>query len=145
MPEFHAEFHQDDLTLVFLNELVARVVAADDDIDETEVFFLGRLCPPERLVSAGFQDALGQPTERYHEALRMAMRVLPSLALDDKRVLVDELIAASLVDGHLHPRETQVVFHAARMLGMSDDDLDSVLDSHPAINPIDPGDPESDS
>ena len=143
MPEFHTQFHQDDLTLVFLCELVARVVAADDDIDETEAFFLGRLCPPERLVAAGFHDAAGEPTERYHEALRAALRVLPMLPLDEKRILMDELLAAGLVDGHLHPLETRVVFHAARMLGMSDEDLDTVLDTHPAIEKIDPGDPES--
>jgi len=142
MPEFHAGFHNDDLTLAFLAELSHRIVGADDDVDETEEFFVGRLCPPERLLAAGFIDEEGRRTERYQEALRVALRVLPSISLDDKRVIIDDLLAVGLVDGELHPKETQVVFHGARMLGLSTEELDQILDSHPAISVIDPGDPE---
>jgi len=143
MPEFHAGFHSDDLTLAFLAELAHRIVAADDDVDETEEFIVGKLCPAERLLAAGFIDETGRRTDRYQEALRAALRVLPSMPLDEKRILIDDLLAVGLVDGDLHPRESQVVFHGARMLGLSDEDLDEILDSHPAIGPVDPGDPET--
>ena len=87
MPEFHAGFHQDDLTLAFLAELAHRVVAADDDVDETEEFIVGRLVPAERLHAAGFIDDTGKRTDRYQEALELINRA--RAAAPDNAAIID--------------------------------------------------------
>ncbi len=129
-------FHLDDLKLALQYDLVRRIVTADDQVEDAEDAYLARLCPPETLRAAGFQDDHWQPTARLAEAVAEARRVLPGLPREDKRVLMDACVNACVVDGALHARETVELQRAATVLGLSDDDLDAILDSHPAVGVI---------
>ncbi|MEL6179450.1 MAG: TerB family tellurite resistance protein [Myxococcota bacterium] len=94
--------------------LIASVLAADGIITDNERIFLSRvmdrmgLTPKQREAVTHFEGAHG------------AARVARQLPEEVRRELLDELLAAALVDGKLSPLETRVVGELTRKLGFKE-------------------------
>lgn len=126
-----------DLKLAFQYHLVLRIVTADDDVANNEDAYIAALCPPKRMIEAGFFDKAWQVTPVYQVALKHAQRALPKLPREERQALLSSCVTACLIDGRLHPAEVACLRQAAFELAFTIAEFDSYLDQHPVVGKID--------
>ncbi len=124
------QFGLDDLKLAFSLHVVDQIVAADDQLTRAELAFLEAQFPQKLLVDRGFVDASGVRTDAYHQAAMDALDRLPhQLELDDKIALLSVFFAATIADEHFETAEGNALVDAARLLDMTDTEIDMFLAS----------------
>jgi hypothetical protein len=137
MPSF--DDHQLKLALTW--HLVEEVVGADASVGVAERRYQDVLFPRDVLVQEGFCDEDGVLTAELELARRQALAELPGrLSLDAKLEIVTMCVDAVVVDDSVDPRELGAVRAAARVLGLTDAELDAHLDALPSIGTLDADD-----
>ena len=122
------QFGLDDLKLAFSLHVVDQIVAADNQLTKAELAFLEEQFPLKRLQDRGFADASGVRTDAYHQAAMDALDRLPvQLETADKVELLSVFFAATIADEHFEAAEGNALVDAARLLDMSDDEIDAFL------------------
>lgn len=125
----------DSLTVAFGLHMIELIIGADDTIDTRERALLRDRYPIERLRTHGFIDAQGDRTDRYHEAAMMALDHLPTRLSEARKVaLIRDFIAAMLADGVVDLAEGRAVVDGAVLLGLGDQAIAEVLESHPGLS-----------
>lgn len=138
-----AETSRDDLKLAFAWHVAREIMDADLEVAEGEVQWLAKHFPADALSTAGFTDASGDPTERYHSALGQALVQLPEmLEGGEKKQLLGTFFSATLADDEFKREEATALVKAAKLLGLSMADLDSFLESHDDVGSLDLPEPE---
>mgnify|MGYP000206350283 CR=1 FL=1 len=94
--------------------LLARILAADGLMTDTERAALGAA-----MERHGLDDAQREAV-RHFEGTDGASAALASLPEAERRQILDEVLAASLVDGRLSPLELQTVKEITQELGLGD-------------------------
>ncbi|MCB9679173.1 MAG: hypothetical protein H6737_28985 [Alphaproteobacteria bacterium] len=119
----------DDLKLAFSLHVVDQIVAADDQLTKAELAFLDARFPQSVLHERGFVDEDGVRTEAYHDAAMDALERLPvELDKASKLELLSMFFAATVADAQFELAEGGVLVDAARLLDLSDDDIDGFLE-----------------
>ena len=125
------QFALEDLKLAFSLHVVDLIIAADDKIDLAELAFVEEHFPRSTLVARGFSSEDGVRSDAYHDAAMQALELLPdALSVPDKQALLQVFLGASVVDGSLALAEGSAVLDGARLLGLEDDKIQALLDSH---------------
>ena len=131
-------FAIDQLKLAFAYSIVEEIVDAGEEVDDAERKYLAETFPATSLASCGFLDENGKLNDDYRAAVEESLETLSgALALDDKFALVDIFMGASLADGEFHHEEGNVMVWAARLLGITSDQLDSHLDTIDEVGSVD--------
>ena len=134
MPPF--DDHQLKLALCW--HLVEEVVGADAVAGHAERRYQDVLFPRDVLFQEGFCDEDGVLTAELEVARRQALAELPGrLALDAKLEIVTMCVDAVVADDTVDPRELGALREAARILGLTDAELDAHLEALPAIGTLD--------
>jgi tellurite resistance protein len=100
-----------------MNERVARclilasVIAADGVVHPMEKAFLNHLMSRLGLSPEEQAEVVSLRQVDQAEALAAAMSV------PEKRAILDEAVAAVLVDGQLHPAEKEIIDRLSKLLG----------------------------
>jgi hypothetical protein len=124
------QFGLDDLKLAFSLHVVDQIVAADDQLTRAELAFLESQFPQKLLRDRGFADEDGVRTDAYHQAAMDALDRLPhQLELDEKVALLSVFFAATIADERFEAAEGNALVDAARLLDMTDDEIDRFLAS----------------
>lgn len=92
--------------------LIASVLAADGIMHEAEREFLDRAMTRLGLTEEERKQVM------YFENAEGAAESLRGLSEEDRRKVVDDLVAAALVDGKLSPHETAIVKRIREALGL---------------------------
>lgn len=122
------QYGLDDLKLAFSLHVVDLIVAADDKLTKAELAFLEERFPQSALAERGFVDSDGVRTDAYHEAAVDALDRLPAqLELGDKVELLRVFFAATVADDSFEKAEGNALVDAARLLDMSDEEIDGFL------------------
>jgi len=124
-----SEFSIPELELAFGYHIVRVMIGLDESFDLTEVDYLERVFPRTALEVAGYVDDAGEFTERHREAMRAALQVLPSRPLNDRLHFLTVFLGAAYADGEFHDEERSLLFQAAGMLGIGEDDVKRHLDA----------------
>lgn len=92
--------------------VIASVLAADGMMTDDERSLL------EAAMSRLGLDEDERDRVKHFEGTGDAIATLKSLAEDERRAIMDDLIDAALADGNLSPRETEKVKEIAAQLGL---------------------------
>lgn len=92
--------------------LIARVLAADGIMEDQERAFLERA-----MAKMGLSDDERDQVMHF-EGTEGAEEALAAMPEADRRKVVDDLVAAALIDGKLSPHETEIVKNVTKALGL---------------------------
>lgn len=121
------DFHLGELKLAFSYHIVNQILGADGKVVPAEARFFKRVFPQALMEQSRFVEE-GQFTQRWHDACGEALLRLPTLPVADRQKIVEGLFKAALSDDVFEFSEEAVMARAARLLGLSADDYDDVLD-----------------
>jgi len=128
------QYGLDDLKLAFSLHVVDQIVAADAKLTQAELDFLEEKFPLDTLVKRGFSTADGVRTDAYHDAAVDALDRLPTeLDSDQKIALLQVFLAATLADDSFELAEGNALVDAARLLDLSDQEIDGFLASRTEV------------
>ncbi len=123
------DFTTDQLRLAFTHHTGQKIIAADRELQSSEMTALRSLVPREAMVAAGLVDhATGGFTPLFEAAVQAAFTQL-GLRLDRaaKLDLLRVFVTVSGSDGEMHPNEAEVIGKAWQVLGEDPETLDAAL------------------
>jgi uncharacterized tellurite resistance protein B-like protein len=124
------DFDTEVLKLAFVWHLLGELARADGAVTADERALADRVCPREKLVSAGLADAAGEPTDNGREARSVAAdRLRDALSREQKLALLTQLFELCVVDGQMDREEGSLLFLAGSLLGVRPSELDAHLDT----------------
>ncbi len=120
-----SEFTLAELKTAFELRIVHMVMTADEIVHRGEMDFLEGVFPPDEIDAHGFLDRTeNRFTRRFGKAVQAAPEALSQwLSADEKLDMLRLFFKACEADGEVDPRELSVIVQAARMLGLSQEEL----------------------
>ena len=110
------------LQLAFAYGRMLRVIGSDRVVEPSELTYLHGRFPDDLLASCGFLEADGRLSAEFDATLEEARATLPSrLTEGQKLALMELLVDAAASDGVLAAEEADLLFDAARDLGVDGD------------------------
>jgi len=133
-----SDFDDHQLKLALAYHLVDMVVTADGTVQAGEAAYMNVLFPVHLLAAEGFADDDGVLMTALDDAMKQAIRVMPDrMDLDSKLELLTMCLDASLSDESADEYELVHVRVAAKLLGVTDEQLDAHLASLPTVGELD--------
>lgn len=123
------DFTTDQLRLAFTHHTAQKIIAADRELQPTEMTALRSLVPRDAMVDAGLVDqSTGAFTDIFEPAVHASFTQL-GLRLDRaaKLDLLRIFVTLSGADGEMHPNEAEIIGKAWEVLGEAADTLDAAL------------------
>ena len=114
------------LRTAFVIDMTKRVIDADGKVVFSEIQFWSQLFPSSKLKELGFIDDENRFTDALLDAqMEAAVRLAAELDDEDKFAIIDVLHGACMADNIADEEEVEVVREAARILGITEDRLQS--------------------
>lgn len=130
------------LELAFTRLALDLIARSDGELHAAEAAVVADAAPDEALRAAGLLDAEGHFTARFETARREALERLPhELPLARRLDLLATCFRMVVADGDLDRAEGALLYDAARMLGVTAEQLEARLHDHDDIGEVDLDEP----
>ncbi len=124
-----ADFTKHELTLALGHHIAQTVIAADRQLEDSELAALHSIFPRDAMLAAGFLEESGGYTDAFEAAARHALRALPPQLDEGEKVeMMRVWWGMAYSDGELAAAETEVLLRAGQVLGWDEERIQAVFE-----------------